>query len=272
MTLSKLMPGVHYATLNSNGNNVYLVLGKRAAFIDSGDGTDGDTDKIVSLWRSLGSPHVDLIILTHRHYDHSGGAAKLANITGGRIASSFDEKSHIDQFYSSEVVHHVLEHGDLIDLDGALLEILLTPGHTLGSISIMYYEEKVLFTGDTILGDSNTTIMCDQGDMELYLNSLRNLQNYEIRLIAPGHGPVVRRPMVEINRIIEHRLNRERQIFELISTQKNTIDEIFNSIYINLETELAHLAREQIRSHVVKLQREGRITSSTDGNIFHTVM
>ena len=43
MTLSKLMPGVHYVTLNSNGNNVYLVLGKRAAFIDSGDGTDGDT-------------------------------------------------------------------------------------------------------------------------------------------------------------------------------------------------------------------------------------
>lgn len=272
MTLSELVPGVHCVTLNGNGNNVYLVLGKRAAFIDSGDGTDGDTDKIVSLWRSLGSPHVDLIILTHRHYDHVGGAARLANLTGSRIASSFDEKSHIDQFSNSEVVQQVLEHGDLIDLDGARLEILLTPGHTLGSISIMYYEEKVLFTGDTILGDSNTTIMYDQGDMELYLNSLSNLQGYEIRLIAPGHGPVVRRPMVEIKRIIEHRLNRERQIFELISIQKSTIDEIFNSIYMNLEPELTHLAREQVRSHVVKLQREGRITSSTDGNIFSRVV
>ena len=172
MTLSELVHGVHRVTLPSNGNNVYLVLGKRAAFVDSGDGTDEDTDKIVSLWRSLESPHVDLIILTHRHYDHVGGASRLANLTGGRVASSFAEKPHIDQFSSSEVVQHVFEHGDLIDLDGALLEILLTPGHTVGSISIMYHEEKVLFTGDTILGDSNTTIMCDQGDMELYLNSV----------------------------------------------------------------------------------------------------
>ena len=272
MILAKLVHGVHCVTLPSNGNNVYLVLGKRAVFVDSGDGTDEDTDEIVSLWRSLGSPHVDLIILTHRHYDHAGGASRLANLTGGRVASSFAEKPHIDQFSNSEVVQHVFEHGDLIDLDGALLEILLTPGHTVGSISIMYHEEKVLFTGDTILGDSNTTIMCDQGDMELYLNSLSDLQNYEIRLIAPGHGPVVQRPMVEIRRIIEHRLNRERQIFELISTQKSTIDEILNSIYINLKPELTHLAREQVRSHVVKLQREGRIRFSTDGNVFFPVV
>lgn len=43
-----------------------------------------------------------------------------------------------------------IEHGEIIDLGGATLEVILAPGHTPGSICLLYREERVLFTGDAI--------------------------------------------------------------------------------------------------------------------------
>ena len=264
----KLPSSVHSVTLPDLGNNVYLVTGQRSAFIDSGNGSDNEMGEIVSLWQDAGSPDIAAIILTHRHRDHAGGAGRLSEATGGRIFCSSPEKIFIDSLYSGATMRDTVEHGEMLDLGGVTLEVVGTPGHTMGSISMMYREERVLFTGDTVLGNSSTVIRSDQGDMSLYLDSLKKLLSYEIRVIAPGHGPVLTNPRAELRKLIEHRLKRERQILELISDGRDTVDAVFRALYLHLDTEMRELAGEQIRSHVIKLEGEGRVVSSSDRNTF----
>ena len=69
-------------------NDVYLVTGDRAAFVDSGWDNDAHVESIVATWEDAGRPEVAAIIVTHRHRDHAGGAAKLAHATGGPVACS----------------------------------------------------------------------------------------------------------------------------------------------------------------------------------------
>ncbi len=191
----QLTPTVHNVVVGENYNNVCLVTGnRRAAFFDSGFDVDEQVESLVDLWESVGSPELAAIIVSHRHGDHSGGAQKLADATGAVIVSSPIEKDAIEEAVPGTKVGRTVDEGETLDLGGATLEFLYTPGHTLGSMSAYYPEEKVLFAGDTIRSDEPFHYNPDIGDLALQLESLRKLLRYDISLIVPGHGPVVREP------------------------------------------------------------------------------
>ena len=255
----EIAPGVQSVTLGVGGNDVYLVAGERAVFIDSGHDDDEEVSALVSCWKGAGSPEVAAIVLTHRHLDHTGGARKLAEATKGEIVSSPAEKPYIEEALPGTRVVRTVADGETIDLGGATLEFVHTPGHTMGSVCVYHREQDILFTGDTILGSSSTSINPEQGDMGHYLESLRKLLTYEARIICPGHGPVIKRPRANIEGLIDLRLTRERQILELLADGRRTVEQLFEVIYSQLSSRLHETARKQIRSHLIKLERDGKV-------------
>ena len=267
-----IAPNVHRVTVGQgafvgvHSPNVYLVAGNdRVAFIDTAYGNDDEVKAQLDLWEALGRPEVAAIVLTHRHKDHIGGAGRLHGATAGEIVCSVAEREPIERALADSRVGRGVADGETLDLGGATLEFIETPGHTLGSLCLYYREEGVLFTGDTILGSGAPVINPDHGDMGLYIQSLEKLLAYEALMIAPGHGPVVNQPRAKIRSLIEHRLKRERQILGLLQEGRRTIEDLFKAVYPELDRGLHDLARSQIRSHLIKLEREGKVQKAEDG-------
>ena len=174
-------------------NNVYLVTGERAAFIDSSHDDDGQVEALLDCWKNAGRPELAGIVVTHRHPDHAGGARKLAEATRGETISTPLEKGHIEEGVPGTLIDRTVTDGETLELGGTTLEFVHTPGHTLGNMSVYYRERKVLFAGDTIRNDGPFHLDSDPsaGDIGLHLKSLRKLLAYDIRLICPGHGPEI---------------------------------------------------------------------------------
>ena len=251
--------GVYSVSVGNGGNNVYLVVGERAVFIDSAHDDMDEVDSLVNCWRNVGSPDLVGIVLTHRHLDHAGGARRLADEVGGEIISSPVEKSHIEQQLPETRISLTVEDGETVDLGGVTLEFVHTPGHTLGSVCVYHREERIIYTGDHILGSSSTSINPTQGDMSLYLESLRKLLSYDIRLICPGHGPLIYEPRQNIESLIKRRMEREGQILKFLKDGPRTDGEVFEAIYAKLSPTLHGHALKQIQSHLVKLERDGKV-------------
>ena len=184
--------------------NVFLVRGKeRSVFIDTAHGKPEEVQQHLSIWESEGRPEIAGIILTHRHSDHIGGAAELSREVGAPIISTSTEKIAIEK-ESLAKVDNTPQDGELLDLGDTSLEFIHTPGHTMGSLCIYLREEKVLFTGDNILGLGTTVISPDEGDMTSYIESLHKMLNFDLEKICPGHGPEIDTPTEKIRELIEH--------------------------------------------------------------------
>lgn len=270
--VSEIAHGVHRVAVGRGAfvgvfpPNVYFVMGDgAAAFIDTAYGRDEEVEAQIGLWESKGRPPVDGVILTHRHGDHIGGAARLSKATGAPIIASRAESKFIDDALEDASVTITVTDGDILKLGDVNLEFIDMPGHTLGSLGIYHKEQQLLFTGDNILGIGSTVILPEQGDLALYLDSLHRMSSrmdgpdYETKLICPGHGPMVDNPAAKIKGIIDHRFDRENQILSLLSDGCDTADCLFTSIYPELDSRLHNMARAQIRSHLMKLSREGKI-------------
>lgn len=170
------------------GTNCYILEdGKKAAVIDPGD----EADRILAQLNQL-DVQVEYILLTHGHYDHTTGVPELhkalpgakiyihqadANGAGSRL---FPLAGQVDDLL-------LYDEGDALPLGALTIEVLHTPGHSPGSVTLKAGD--VLFTGDTLFaGDCGRTDL-RRGSWEEILVSLGRLGKLEGNFhVLPGHG------------------------------------------------------------------------------------
>ena len=149
---------------------------------------------------------------------------------------------------------------DLHLVDGELPQCRLpvTPGHEIDHVSYYLGEERILFTGDCILGASSTTVR----DLASYMRSLELLTSYPHETICPGHGPVVPPPRGAewVRWYIDHRQQREQQVIAALGKGLGTVEAITREVYpSDLPAGLRRGAEQNVATHLEKLAQEGRI-------------
>ncbi|MCJ7491832.1 MAG: MBL fold metallo-hydrolase [Dehalococcoidia bacterium] len=265
--------------------NVFAVVDSgQAVLIDAGFPNDDSVDSRLDYLKTIGGPRVEMIIVTHHHFDHAGGANRLREATGARIAMHPEEARLLqqtparpprdggpqEQYMRQEVakitVDQPLADGDVMRVGRLALRILHTPGPSAGHVCVFLEEERVLFSGDNVLGLGTTAIPPPpDGDMARYIESLERMKALDAALICPGHGPLVHQPERKIQELIDHRHEREEQVLALLREGKRTPTDMMRAIYPELDPRLERMAVGQVLSHLYKLRDEGRVTLRREG-------
>lgn len=175
--------------------NAYLIRGDHNAMedhnvlIDSGN-CSTIVDEIKSINTGAGKKPCNLIIITHNHFDHTGGVKFLK--------AAFDVP--VAAFSRSAGADRELTDNEIIKAGDGFVQILYTPGHTTDSISIYCPTLKALFTGDL-----QFDIKSPGGSYSLeYLLSIEKIAALKLDIIYPGHGQPVTENIPEIlNRTIQ---------------------------------------------------------------------
>ncbi len=149
--------------------NAYLVQGERPILVDTG--APGDTDRIVQALAKMNVQPADLalILLTHGHGDHVGAANELAALSGAPVALHHADEAmaragrntlgtltslearmiapFVDKPFAPVTASILLDAPLDLRPYGVAGEVIATPGHTAGSVSIFFDN------GDAIVGD-----------------------------------------------------------------------------------------------------------------------
>ncbi|MDQ4026979.1 MAG: MBL fold metallo-hydrolase [Actinomycetota bacterium] len=179
--------------------NCYVVgdpLTHQAIVIDPGDDADVLAEGI-SRKRLV----VEAIVATHAHFDHIVAAQRLRELTGAPFYLHDSDRFLLDWMQTSgrlvlgvelpppPAVDTAVAEGDVLVAGSAKLEVVHTPGHSPGSISLV--AENAIFSGDTLFAGSVGRTDLPGGDTETLLRAIAGkLFPLDEKLpVYPGHGP-----------------------------------------------------------------------------------
>jgi len=232
------------------GTNTYLVGIDEVAVIDPGPDSKAHVDAIVGAGMK---ERVRWVLLTHLHPDHAPAATRLKKATGAEVLAFSTKDADVP-------VDRTIENGEVIEGTEFGLQVLHTPGHTPTHLCFLLEEERVLFTGDTILNGTTSVISPSTGgDMTAYLATLDRLKKLRLSRIAPGHGDVIDEPKAAIEDYIRHRAMRERQIVKFLKEGPAKIPELVERMYFDTPEELHEMAGRQVHAHLLKLRAAGKV-------------
>jgi len=238
--------------------NVYLVGPERGpqAVVDPGSPYPEEQaalDDALASDREAGRP-IELILLTHHHGDHVGGAVALAKRWGVPIAA---HAATARRLADRVPVTRELSPDEVVEVGDVAARCVFTPGHAEGHLC--FEVGGASLAGDMVAGIGTILIDPSEGDMGLYLASLRVLLARPATRLLPAHGPAIDDGPGKLREYLSHRQMREdRAIAALAAHAGATIDELVPEVYADTPRMLWPLAARSLRAHLDKLVREGR--------------
>jgi glyoxylase-like metal-dependent hydrolase (beta-lactamase superfamily II) len=197
--------------------------------------------------------------LTHGHADHSEGAATFARGAGVGVRAL--DPAH-------RLGAEGLDDGDRIDVEGARLDVVATPGHTSDSLSFLLRPDRqapAVLTGDTVLGRGTTVVAFPDGTLADYLASLRRLEALVaadgVGAVLPGHGPVLAAPDVLPSDVLgfylAHRAERLEQVLAAVAAGAATAREVVETVYADVPRAVWPAAELSVEAQLVYLRAGG---------------
>ena len=245
------------------GTNTFLVgSGPERILIDPGQGIDAYLPVLREAMERAGCERIQEIVLTHGHPDHIGGVGQVIDALGP-LSVSKRPWPGVDARCPAEIT--AIDDGSVIRSEGATLRAIHAPGHAPDHLCFVLEEENALFSGDNVLGVGTTVIPSESGDLRDYMRSLEKLLAAEPARIYPAHGPCIEDGVEKLREYIAHRLEREQQIQDALRGGAGTVGEIVKIIYAAYPEALHAAAGQSVSSHLLKLEREGRVRRDAEG-------
>jgi glyoxylase-like metal-dependent hydrolase (beta-lactamase superfamily II) len=249
------------SALTGPGTNSYVIgAGPSHVVVDPGPDAAVHVERMLA----VAGGRISHVLCTHSHPDHSPGAAALKAATGALVLGRpAPDDGYQDESYRPDAS---MEHGDVIATSGATVRALHTPGHASNHVCLLLEPEGWLLTGDHLMGGSTVVILPPDGSMRLYLESLQHLRTLPLTALLPGHGDVMPDPIGEIDRVIAHRLQRERKVIDGLTSLAGaaTLDALLPVVYADTPVRLHALARYSLLAHLQKLLEEHRVAQNGD--------
>lgn len=199
-----------------------------------------DADHLAALAadaRELGEPGG--VALTHDHLDHSEGVETLRDLLGGVP---------------------VVKRGTEKEVSSPLVATY-TPGHAADHLIFHIGDppDRVLFSGDLILGQSSTIVPPGGGTLIAYLESLRVVLELEPAMILPGHGEPILDPAAAVAAQIEHREKRERDLRAALADGVYDREALLDRVWSDVGPELRIAAHVTMQTNLEKLDLQGEL-------------
>lgn len=222
-----------------DGTNTWILRGPGSAefvVVDPGPDDAAHIERIAALGK------VALVLISHRHGDHTDGIDRLVELTGAVVRS-----------VGSGFLRGLgggLTDGEVIDAAGLRITVLATPGHTADSVSFLL--DDAVLTADTVLGRGTTVIDDEDGSLRDYLESLQRLAGLGGRTVLPGHGP----DLPDIGDVtamyLAHRRERLDQVRQAVRVLGDdaTARQIVEHVYTDVDDKLWDAAEKSVRAQL----------------------
>ncbi|GHD02326.1 MBL fold metallo-hydrolase [Zhihengliuella salsuginis] len=235
--------------------------------VDPGPADDPHLEALAALG------NVALILITHRHADHTAGIDRLHELTGAPVRAAAAEFCR--PAAAGPPAHDTavgfgdpLRHGELITEAGVDIKVLATPGHTSDSMSFFLPEDGThgaMITGDTILGRGTTILDFPDGTLGDYLETLDLLAGFGDATVLPAHGGTLP-SLASIARAYRtHREERLAQVRAAVaqveSSRANagspaaaTVAEVADVVYADVDPSVRSAAEHSVAAQLAYLR------------------
>ena len=257
--------------------NAILVGGEHLYLVDPAPEAPEERD---ALFRQVddfleGAPGARLrsVLVTHHHRDHIGSVAAAAARYGVPVGAHPETLSRLGEQLSgpdgAALDRRALVGGEVLPLGAApdgrpgwTLGTRFVPGHAPGHLAFVESRYGAMLLGDMVASGSSILISPEDGDLALYVRSLRALADECRGAAYPAHGVPVIAGRALLERQVRHREARERQLLEALGRGPAGLEELGRAVYPESEVPASGPARElallSLRSGLAKLEAEGR--------------
>ena len=225
--------------LTLDGTNTWVLQGPGSdemVIVDPGPEDDEHIDRIAGLGK------IPLVLISHKHEDHTGAIDKIVDRTGAVVRS-----------VGSGFLRGLggpLTDGEVIDAAGLRITVMATPGHTADSVSFLL--DDAVLTADTVLGRGTTVIDKEDGNLREYLESLQRLRGVGHRTVLPGHGPDLADLEAVSDMYLAHREERLDQVRAALQELGDdaTARQIVEHVYTDVDEKLWDAAEWSVQAQV----------------------